>query len=90
MMKITNRKFNRDHSKKECSRTLWGERKGRAGRGKAMNEKQLFCFCGLCMCGNKRMFKVNREVLSTLKQYLIMASATPIRHSSTSVTTYLN
>jgi hypothetical protein len=63
MMKITNWKFNRYHSKKECSRTLWGERKGRAGRGKAMNEKELFSFCGQCTCGNKDTFKVNRGTL---------------------------
>jgi hypothetical protein len=39
MMKITIRKVDRGHSKKECSRLLWCEQKGRAGRGKAMNEK---------------------------------------------------
>jgi hypothetical protein len=44
MLKITNQKVDRGHSKKECSGTLCCERKGSAGRGKAMNEKELFYF----------------------------------------------
>jgi hypothetical protein len=32
--------------------------------GKAMNEKELFCFSGLCVRGDKEMFVVNKEVVS--------------------------
>jgi hypothetical protein len=38
-----------------------------------MNEEELFCLCRLCIYGNKEMFKVNREVLSALKQYFYNA-----------------
>jgi hypothetical protein len=40
-----------------------------------MNGKGLFCFYGLCICGNKEMFEVNGEVTSALKRYFIMPSA---------------
>jgi hypothetical protein len=86
-MKEGNRKF--DRSQKGRSRQLGSGRKGRAGRGKAMNGKELFCFCGLCICGYKEMFEVNREVMSALKQCFIMPSALLIYRSSTSISTYL-
>jgi hypothetical protein len=35
------RKVDRGHRKKECSKLLWCEREGRAGRGKATNENVL-------------------------------------------------
>jgi hypothetical protein len=54
-----------------------------------MNENELFCFFGLCICGNKGMFKVNGEVISGLKQHFIMPSTPFFYHSSTPVSTYL-
>jgi hypothetical protein len=91
MMKIRNWKPDTDHSMKECSRLLWCEWKRKAGRGKGkvMNEKEWFCFCGLCICGNTEMFKVNREVISALKQYFIMLSTLLICHSLTPVSASL-
>jgi hypothetical protein len=83
----TSRKVDRGHSKKECSRPLWNERRGRAGR--AMNEKELFCFCGLCVCGNKGMFKVNRKIISAFKQYFIMPSAPLICYSRSPFSIFL-
>jgi hypothetical protein len=79
-MKIMNHKVGKGHSKKDCSRRL----------GKAMNGKELLCFCVLCICGNKETFKVNRKVIRALEQYFVMPSAPLIYHSSTPVSTSLS
>jgi hypothetical protein len=50
-----------------------------------MNENELFCFCGTCICGNKEMFIGKREV----KQYFIMPRAPLICYSLTPFSTYL-
>jgi hypothetical protein len=38
-----------------------------SGSRKAMNEKLLFRFRGLCLCVSKEMFKVNREFVNAFK-----------------------
>jgi hypothetical protein len=59
MMKITIRKVGKGHNKKACSRPLWCERKERAGRGKVMNGRELFCFCCLLYtCCNRKRLKL--------------------------------
>jgi hypothetical protein len=59
------------------------ERKGRAGSGKTMNEKQLFCFCQLT-CVSKEIFKVNTEVTRACKRRFI------IYYTSSLVSAFLN
>jgi hypothetical protein len=46
-----------------------------------VNENKLFRFCELCICFNKEMFKVDREVTGALNQCFILPSAPVIYHS---------
>jgi hypothetical protein len=50
-------------------------------KGKVMNKKELFCFCGLCIYGNKEIFKGNRELVNALKLYFITPHAPTTYHS---------
>jgi hypothetical protein len=57
------RKVGKGDGKRGCSRPLCCERIGRAGRGKVMDGKELFCLRGMCICGNKEMFMELTEKL---------------------------
>ena len=55
----TERKHSADHSS-VSEREVSGSRK-------AMNEKLLFWFCGLCICVSKEVFKVSREFINAFR-----------------------
>jgi hypothetical protein len=64
----------------------WGRR---VVSGNMVSEKQLFCFCRLCVCVSKEIIKFNVEVMSALKQYFVMSSVPLFYHSSIPLSTYV-
>jgi hypothetical protein len=62
MMNITNWTVDRGHNKTECSKLHWCEGKGRARRGKAMNEKNCFVSANCAYVAIRKCLKLTGKL----------------------------